>query len=301
MLVLRISLAITLLSLLGIGPVNDLSAQEKRRLVVCSTTQVADFARQVVGDRWEVKSILAEGEDPHLYETKPGDATLVAQADLCLENGWHLEGKDWMRRLATGAGKPLVTCVEGLKPLALEDEQVHDPHAWFSPENAGQYVRNITAAVAKVDPAHQREYEARAALYLAELRVLQTWIQKQLSEIPANQRVLVTSHDAFNYFCHAFKFEAKTPVGWSTGDEIGGGGTEARRQQTIASIKATKVKAIFVETSVNDRLIRTIAEEAGVKIGGKLYSDSMGKPGSAGETYLGMMRENVLTIVEALR
>jgi manganese/iron transport system substrate-binding protein len=277
-------------------------AAEKRQ-IVASTTQVADFARQIVGERWEVHSILAPGQDPHLYDIKPGDAELVAQADLCLENGWHLEGKDWMRRLAEAAGKPLVTCAEGVEPLELDEqgEAVRDPHAWFTPQNAATYVRNITAAVARLDPDHKAEYEARARLYLDQLRVLHHWILEQLSAVPAEQRVLVTSHDAFNYFCRAYGFTAKTPAGWSTGDEVGGGVTEERREQTIAAIRASGVRAIFVETSVNDKMIRTIADQAGVKIGGRLYSDSMGEPGSAGETYLGMMRENVLTIVEALK
>lgn len=289
------------LSILALLP-TDLTAQE-RKLLVCSTTQVADFARQIVGDRWEVKSILAPGQDPHLYEIEPGDAALVAKADLCLENGWHLEGGDWMRTLAKGARKQVVSCVDGLQPLQLQEggEQVKDPHAWFTPKNASHYVRNITAAVANADPEHKREYNARAKLYLEELRVLHNWILGQLSEIPAEQRVLVTSHDAFNYFCREYKFKTQTPAGWSTGDEIGGGVTEERRRQTIEAIRKSGVKAIFVETSVSEKMIRTIASQAGVKIGGKLYSDSMGQPGSAGETYIGMMRENVLTIVEALR
>lgn len=279
-----------------------LLAQE-RKLIVCSTTQVADFARQVAGDDWEIKSILAPGQDPHLYDTKPGDAALVARADLCLENGWHLEGKDWMRRLADNADKPLVTCVEGLQPLELEEhgEKVKDPHAWFTPRNASHYVRNITAALSRIDPDHKREYDARARLYLEELRVLNNWILAQLSEIPAEKRVLVTSHDAFNYFCREYKFTSQTPAGWSTGDEIGGGVTDKRRRETLEAIRKSGVRAIFVETSVNEKMIRTIADQAGVKIGGRLYSDSMGEPGSAGETYLGMMRENVLKIVEALR
>ncbi len=281
----------------------SVEAQEKQKLIACSTTQVADFARQVVGDRWLVKSVLAPGEDPHLYEVKQGDSELVAKADLCLENGWHLEGKDWMRRLANTAGKPIITCVSGVTPLELEEggEPVRDPHAWFAPQNAAIYVRNIAAAVSDLDPTNRAEYEARAELYLAELRVLDAWIKGQLKALSKHQRVLVTSHDAFNYFCRAYEFTAKTPAGWSTGDEVGGGATEERRRAALQAIRESGIKAIFVETSVNEKIVRTLASEAGVKIGGKLYSDSMGAPHTAGETYLGMMRENVLTIVEALR
>lgn len=278
-----------------------------RKLIVCSTTQLADFARQIVGDRMEVKSILAPGTDPHLYETRSGDARLVAKADLCLENGWHLEGKDWMKNLAANAGKQVVTCVEGVEPYLIKEEQdgrkveVHDPHAWFSPRNAAVYVRNIYEAVSQIDPEHKSEYRARTALYLDQLRTLHLWIERQFNDIPPQQRILVTSHDAFNYFCKEYKFKPAAPVGWSTGAEVGGGITPERRKLVADSIRSFGVKAIFVETSVNPKLIREIAKDAGVNVGGELYSDSMGPPGSAGETYLGMMRENVLTIVEALR
>lgn len=277
--------------------------QSQRKLIVCSTTQVADFARQVVGDRCRVKSILAPGQDPHLYEIKPGDAKTVAAADLCLENGWHLEGKDWMRTLAEGAGKPLVTCVVGIKPIQLkaDGETFKDPHAWFTPQNAAVYVRNITRGISKIDPSHRTEYEARAELYLNQLRTLHLWIVRQCNAIPSDRRALVTSHDAFNYFCQNYGFKPSSPVGWSTGAEIGGGVTAEKRRETIQSIREKGVKAIFVETSVNPKLIRQIAADAGVKIGGSLYSDSMGAPGTAGETFIGMMRENVLTIVGALK
>jgi manganese/iron transport system substrate-binding protein len=290
---------------MGWAQVKNGLAQEpstKRLLLVCSTTQVADFARQVVGDRCDVRCILAPGADPHLYEPKPSDARLVSTADLCLENGLHLEGKDWMRTLADDAGKPLTTCADGVKSLDLKtgDQVVRDPHAWFSPKNAALYVNNISAAVSRLDPAGQPDYEARAALYLDQLRALHLWIERQVSRIPPRQRVLVTSHDAFNYFCHDYGFTAAAPTGWSTGQEIGAGMTPERRRKSVESIREFQVPAIFVETSVNPKLIREIADEAGVKVGGLLYSDSMGPSGSAGETYLGMMRENVLTIVGAL-
>ncbi|QDU93261.1 Manganese ABC transporter substrate-binding lipoprotein precursor [Lignipirellula cremea] len=292
---------VALLMLLSAGL---LQGQEgKRLLAVCSTTQVADFTRQVVGDRWEVRSILAPGQDPHVYEIKPGDSQLVSQADLCVENGWHLEGKEWMSKLAHGANKPLVTGVEGLEPLKIEGEGItlQDPHAWFTPLNAATYVRNIVRGVSTIDPEHKAEYEARAELYLNQLRTLHLWIQRQVSQLPPSQRVLVTSHDAFGYFCAGYGFVSKSPTGWSTGDEVGGGATPERQRQVAESLRQFGVKAIFVETSVNPKLIRQIANDAGVQIGGELYSDSMGPPGSAGETYIGMMRENVLTIVHALK
>jgi len=230
---------------------------------------------------------------------------LVDRARLCAENGLHLEGNDWMRTLAKQVGKQdqLITCTAGVEPLKLQvaGETVKDPHAWFSPVNAKIYVNNILEAVCRDDPDHEAEYRARARLYLKQIDTLDVWAARQFEAIPAPQRVLVTSHDAFNYFCQHFGLESSAPVGWSTGSEIGGGLTPERRNEVVELIRKTGVKAIFVETSVNPKLIREIAKEAGVEIGGKLYSDSMGPPGSAGETYLGMMRENVLTIVEALR
>lgn len=276
---------------------------EQKKVAVCSTTQVADLTRQVVGDRWEVKCVLAPGQDPHLYEIKPGDSKLVASADLCLENGWHLEGKDWMKTLAKNAGKPIVTCATGVEPLLLEEdgEEVHDPHAWFSPKNAAVYVNNIVRGVSKIDPDHKSEFEARAELYQNQLRTLHAWIQRKLNVISPERRILVTSHDAFNYFCREYKFKSAAPAGWSTGDEVGGGVTAERRRAAVASIRKFGVKSIFVETSVNPKLIRQIAADAGVKVGGELYSDSMGAQGSAGESYIGMMRENVLKIVTGLQ
>ena len=279
----------------------DFSA--RKPLLVCSTTQIADFTRQVVGDRCDVRCILAPGADPHTYMPTPGDAQLTLKADLCLQNGLHLEGKNWMATLARDAGKPLVTCTNGIKPIVLEQEgeRINDPHSWFNPRNEAVYVNNIVRAVSELDPAGKWEYEARARLYLQQLRVLDAWIREQFNVIPPQKRILVTSHDAFNYFAEEYGFKNRAPVGWSTGAEIGAGMTPERRKQVIESIREFGVKAVFVETSVNPKLVREIATEARVKVGGKLYSDSMGEAGSAGETYIGMMRENVLTIIGALK
>ncbi|MGE4504394.1 MAG: metal ABC transporter solute-binding protein, Zn/Mn family [Desulfovibrionaceae bacterium] len=283
-------------------------ADDNKPVVVASTTQIADFARHVVGDSCVVRSILAPGADPHTYSPTPDDIRIVLGADLTLENGLHLEGKNWMATLAKDAGKPIVTCTEGIRPLEIpaEGQSVHDPHAWFSPANAAVYVNNITRAVGNLLPDHKAAFQARAKLYLQQLRVLDAWIREQVATIPPHRRILVTTHDAFNYFCREFRFNegngylSIAPVGWSTGSEVGAGMTPERRKQVIESIKGSGAPAIFVETTISPKLIREIARDTGVAVGGELYSDSMGEAGTAGETYIGMMRENVLLIVAAL-
>ncbi len=290
-------------------PAATATAKTDKLNLVCSTTQIADFARQVAGDRCDVVSILKPGADPHTYMPTPGDAGLVLAADVCFENGLHLEGKSWMANLAKDAKKPIYTCTDGISPLEIDTqgEKIADPHAWFTPQNAAGYVNNIIKALIRHDPAGKSQFQARGRLFLQQLRILDAWIKAEVNLIPPTKRVLVTSHDAFNYFCREYRFNAQyhylslAPVGWSTGSEVGAGMTPKRRKEVIHSIKSYHAPAVFVETSVNPKLIREIAREAGVKIGGQLYSDSMGEEDSAGETYIGMMRENVMTIVEALK
>ncbi len=276
-------------------------SNQAKKIVVCSTTQIADFARNIAGDQWEVKCVLGPGQDPHSYRTTATDSRDVAGADLCLENGWNLEGHGWMRTLAENSQRPIRTCVEGVTPLQTEDEtgEVKDPHAWMDPENAWIYVKNIRDGLSEVDPDNADLFSARADLYRYQLKALRAWIATEVNKIPLQRRVLVSHHDAFGYFCHAFKFEARSPQGWSTAELKG---VSPTKQKEIAQmIRDEGVKSIFVETTLGKEMIESIAKEAGVKIGGELYSDAMGEEGSAGETYIGMMRENVLTIVEALK
>ena len=276
-------------------------ANRAKKIVVCSTTQIADFARNIAGDQWEVKCVLGPGQDPHSYRTTAADSRDVAGADLCLENGWNLEGHGWMRTLAENSQRPIRTCVEGVTPLQTEDAtgEVKDPHAWMDPENAWIYVKNIRDGLTEVDPDNADLFSSRADLYRYQLKALRAWIATEVNKIPLQRRILVSHHDAFGYFCHAFKFEARSPQGWSTAELKG---VSPSKQKEIAEmIRDEGVKSIFVESTLNHEMIVAIAKEAGVKIGGELYSDAMGPQGSAGETYIGMMRENVLTIVEALK
>jgi ABC-type Zn uptake system ZnuABC Zn-binding protein ZnuA len=303
----RFLFVLGMLFLVGISTVtgaeNAADKPHKKLLILCSTTQLADLTRQIVGDRCEVRSVLAPGADPHTYMPTPKDAQLALKADLCIQNGLHLEGKNWMGTLAKDAGKPIITATKGIKPIELDTKgiKVSDPHAWFSPRNAAIYVNNIVKGVSKLDPSGKKEFQARAKLFLQQLRVLDAWIRAQFNVIPLDQRILVTSHDAFNYFAKEYGFKNQAPVGWSTGSEVGAGMTPLRRKTLVDSMKNFGVKAVFVETSVNPKLVRELAREAGVKVGGELYSDSMGTEGSAGETYIGMMRENVITILNGLK
>ena len=285
------------------------ASESKKFVIVVSTTQIADFARQVAGDQAQVKSILAPGADPHTYNVTPDDVQVVLGADLCIENGLHLEGKNWMGTLSRDAKKTLITATHGIQPLSISQggRAIPDPHAWFSPKNAAVYVNNITRGIINLDPGNKALYQARAKLFLQQLRVLDAWIKEQINAISPQQRILVTTHDAFNYFCREYRLNERNdflsiaPVGWSTGAEVGAGITPERRRKVIESLKASGAPAIFVETTINPKQIRGIAKETGVKIGGELYSDSMGPEGSAGETYIGMMRENTLLIVNALK
>ena len=206
-----------------------------------------------------------------------------------------------MKRLAANANKPLVTCVAGVKPLKLDadGETVNDPHAWFDTNNASIYVLNIRNAVSKLDPSHAAEYDARSKLYLIQIRALDQWIARQVNAIPKARRILVTHHDAFGYFSKAYGFQAISPVGWTTG-ELSGVAID-QKQKIVEQIRELGVRSIFVETTINRELLDDIARETGITVGGELYSDAMGGQGTAGETYIGMMRENVLTIVEHLK
>lgn len=280
------------------------AADEDKKTILCSTTQIADFARQIVGDRCIVKCVLAPGEDPHTYTPGGNDLKDCAKADLCLRNGWNLEGNSWMKRIADENNKKVVTCIEGVEARMLEEhgenaQKVKDPHAWFKPSNVAlHYVNNITEAVCELEPKHAKEFRMRADMYRYQLRGLDRWIKESVNQIRQNRRVLISHHDAFGYFCDAYGFTAESPVGWTTGEL-----TELSlndRQKMVNSIRERGVPTIFVETSTNDELLTGVAKDAGIKIGEPLYSDAMGPKGTAAETYIGMMRENVLRIVNGL-
>ena len=262
--------------------------------VVATTTQVADFARNVGGDRVQVTSLLKPNLDAHDYEPSPADVEAIAHADLVLENGAGLE--TWLHDTITSSGfdGPLVDTSQGVRLRQIGGAT--DPHIWQNPRNAQRMTANIDRALAAADPADARIFRANLAAYTKQLQALDAEVQRQIDSL-ANKK-LVTNHDAFGYYIdrYGLQFVGSVIPSFDSSAELSGRDI----RDLVAKIKATKVKAVFSETSLPPRAAETIGREAGVKVvegEDALYGDSLGPPGSDGDTYLKMIRHNTRTIV----
>jgi manganese/zinc/iron transport system substrate-binding protein len=270
--------------------------------IVATTTMIHDLARRIAGDDADVVGIMKPGEDPHIYDVRPQDAELLRAADLVLMNGLHLEAT--LIDIAQAQAKPgsviLLAEATGIQPLRSSDAGAADPHLWFNIAHFQQYVRTALAAIIKADPAHAEAYTQRANAYLAELAELDTWTRQQIATIPRDRRAMVTSHDAFQYFGHAYDIDVHAVIGMSTEQQP----RPQDLQQLESLVRERNVKALFIETSVSqmlNELVRKLADQTGAKIGGTLYSDSLGDENSPAASYVGMIRHNVTTIVNALK
>jgi len=271
--------------------------------VACTTTMIADLARVLAGDDAEVRGIMRPGEDPHIYDVRPRDVQLIAQADLVLMNGLHLEATlaDVVENNVDPARVIRLAETPEIVPLQSETTKgAPDPHCWFDVTYFRVYAERARDALIAADPDHEAGYRARAEVYLRELDELDTWVREQVALVPRERRVMVTSHDAFQYFGRAYDVEVLAVIGIST--------EQQPKPQDVSRLESKVrdrgVKALFIETSVSKTLndiVEKVAERAGARIGGTLYSDSLGEPGTPAGTYLGMVRHNVETIVEALR
>jgi zinc/manganese transport system substrate-binding protein len=280
-------------------------AQEKVS-VVASFSILADFVKQVGGERVAVTSLVGPNGDAHVYSPTPADAKAMAAAKLVVINGLHLEG--WLPRLikSSGSKATVVTATKGIKPIeAAEEEGGHghghdhghdDPHAWQSIANARIYVANIRDALDAADPAGKASYDANATAYLAKLDVVEGEVKAAIARIPAARRKAITTHDAFGYFMKAYGIEFIAPQGVSTESEA----SAKDVARIIRQIKAQKVPAVFLENVTNPRLIEQIAKEGGAKIGGTLYSDALSDASGPAGTYIDMMKHNISEIEKAL-
>lgn len=273
--------------------------------VVATTGMVADIVREVGGDRVVVTALMGPGIDPHLYKASEGDVGALAAADIIFYNGLHLEAK--MGDVFAGmrgrvSAVPVAEAVDTAALLAPpEFAGAYDPHVWMDVTLWKHAVERVAASLAGLDTTHAADYHARAGAYLAVLDTLDAHVRQQLARLPADRRVLVTAHDAFNYFGRAYGMDVRGLQGLSTATEAGA--ADVRNLATF--IAERRLPAIFVESSISPRTIEAVQAAAralghDVRIGGSLYSDALGSPGSDAASYVGMVRHNVNTIVAAL-
>ncbi len=277
--------------------------------VTATTTVIGDLAQRIGAENIDLIVIMPAGVDPHTYKPSTEDMGSLRRADLVLYNGLHLEGK--MVELFEENLKDKSVAVTGGVPedqlLAWKAGQggAHDPHVWFDASLWSNAAQSVADALAKLDPPNAALYQQRASKVKAEMQTLHDWGRTRLNEIPKAQRVLVTSHDAYNYFGRAYDVEVRGLQGISTETEAG----LSNIQGAVDFIIERKIPAIFVESSVSHKTIERVQADCkargfDVKIGGELYSDAMGARGEhppyAVDTYDGMFRYNVDTIVKAL-
>lgn len=292
------------LLLAGCGEKADGARPGKIR-VVATTGMVADLARNVGGEHVTVTALMGAGVDPHLYKASARDLDRLRGADLVLYNGKGLEGKMGDILVKFARKKPVVAVTDAIADSRLlEPEELeghYDPHVWFDVALWAETLDVVAKGLAEADPGRAEEFRRNAERYKKELQQLHAEVKEQLASIPKERRVLITSHDAFRYFGRAYDLEVRGLQGISTVDDPG----VKDVRDLAAMIVQRGIKAVFVETSVSPKAIEAVKEWAGkqghaVTIGGTLYSDAMGDT-PPDDTYVGMVRSNVRTVVNALR
>ncbi len=268
--------------------------------VVATTTQIQDFVRNVGGDRVAITGILKPNVDPHDYEPTVADADATSKATIIFVHGIGLD--NWIAKTITNANaqSPVVAVTEGIAPIKGSAESPDgDPHLWFDPTLATRMVATIAGALGRVDSANAATYQANAQRYTAQIAQMDTQVQGIFDQVPKERRKLVTNHDAFRYLANHFGLTIVGAVIPSTSDTAEP--TAKQINDLIATIKREQVKAIFAESSANPKVAAQVAQETGITIVDNLYGDTLGAPGSDGETYLKMMVADATTITNALK
>lgn len=301
----RASFAILILGLAATFGLPGLAQAQKPLRVVATVSMLADAVRAVGGTRVEVSSLLGEGVDPHTYRPTRADIARLSGADLVIANGLHLEAQLDETLKALARSKPVVFAAEKIpQAQLLADEEYKDrkdPHVWMDPKLWSVVVEAVRDALVARDPAGRAAYEAGAKNYLTEIERLNAYAAKILNTVPQQARVLVTAHDAFSYFGRAYGFEVEGIQGLSTESEAG----LKRIEQLVSLLVEKKIRAVFVESSVPERNVRALVEGARARghqviVGGELYSDALGTPGTYEGTLIGMLDHNVTLIARAL-
>ena len=275
--------------------------------IVTTTTMITDLVKNIGGDYVNLQGLMGSGVDPHLYKASEGDVTKLVNADIIFYNGLHLEGKlvDVFEKMGSNTKTPIALAEEIDKTTLIGSDYFasnYDPHVWFNIEYFKLFAKKVAAILSEKDPKNAAKYIENEMQYISKLDALQNKIIATIETLPADKRILVTAHDAFNYFGKNYRFEVVGLQGLSTATEAG-----VQDVQRLATfIIEKKVKAIFVESSVPKRTIEALqaavkSKGHDVSIGGTLYSDALGNSGTAEGTYIGMFEYNVNTIVNALK
>lgn len=269
--------------------------------VVASFSILGDLVRQVGGDRVKVSVLVGPDGDAHVYQPSAADAKTLAGAKLIVVNGLGLEG--WFERLirASGAKAPVTVAAAAVKPLKAEETEGHahggfDPHAWQDVGNAKLYVAAIRDGLAAADPESKDAYAANADAYLKQLDAVDAEVRASVARIPADRRKVITTHDAFGYFSHAYGLAFIAPQGVSTESEA----SAKDVARIVRQIRAETIPAVFLENVSDPRLMQRITKETGAKVGGTLFSDALSGPNGPAPTYIDMMRNNIRELSAAL-
>lgn len=282
----------------GAGASDDASVT-----AVATTTQLGDFAREVGGDRVDVRQFLPPNADPHDYEPRPSDALTIGEADVVFQSGGELD--EWLGDLIESAegDADVVKVLDSVETIASEEDDAgeagaDDPHWWQDPRNAVRAVETVRDQLIETDPEGRKAYTDNAAVYIEELEGLDRSVAECIETIPVEQRNLVTTHDALGYYASRYDLEVVGALIPSLSSQAQPSVKDTN--ELVEQIENLDVKAIFPESSLNPKLEEAVARETGANVGGALYADTLGPEGSSGATYIGSIEANTKSIVEGL-
>jgi zinc/manganese transport system substrate-binding protein len=295
-----------LLVVLSVGAARGARAADEPMPVVATFSVLADMLVNVGGDHIVVKTIVGPGADCELYQPTPADVATVAAARAVFLNDLNEEFEPWLEPLLNQAAftGPKIVVTRGL-PTTLNAEEEHpvsgrqlpeavDQHAWLDPRNGIVYVRNIAAALARLDSAGAAGYRARATAYAEQLRALDNWARSEMSSVPAAKRQVLTSHDSLQYIANAYGIRLLSVNGWTNKSEP----SAAELAKLMRRMRIEHARAVFLDSITDSRAIRRIAEETGAIIAGTLYGDSLSPAPGEADTYIKMLRHDV-TVLKA--